>query len=68
MGSQFWKIQKDFFIPITRQNEDYWVMSPQDKVAHYLAQFFNNSHYNMILKFMGERLVFDLSHIHDLIQ
>jgi len=68
MGSQFWRIQKNLFVSRTRQNEDYWVMSPQDKVAHYLTKLFNNSHYNMILKFMGKRLVFNLSHIHDLWQ
>jgi hypothetical protein len=65
MGSQFWRIQKDFFVSRTRQNEDYWVMNPQDKVTHYLAQFFNNNYYNMILKFMGKKPIFNPSHIHD---
>ncbi len=33
-----------------------------------MTQLFNNCHYNMILKFMGKRLVFNPSHIHVLWQ
>jgi hypothetical protein len=43
-------------------------MSPQDKVAHHLPQLFSNSHYDMILEFMGKRPVFNPLHICDLMQ
>ncbi len=48
--------------------EKYWAMNPHDKVAHHLPWFFSNSHYDMILEFMGKKLVFNLLHICDFMQ
>jgi hypothetical protein len=38
-------------------------MNPHDKVAHHLPRFFNKTHYDMIMEFMGKKPIFNPLHI-----
>jgi hypothetical protein len=54
-------------ISAIRHNEDYWaIMNPQNKVTHHLSRCFSKTHYDMIMEFMGKRLIFNPLHIQHL--
>jgi hypothetical protein len=53
---------------ITRQNENYWAMSPHDKISHHSPWIFGKIHYDTMLEFMGKRHVFNLLHTWELMQ
>ncbi len=48
------------------QNENYWAMSPQDKISHHLPWLFSNIPYDFMLKFMENRPMFNPLHTQDL--
>lgn len=50
----------------TRQNDDYWTLSFQDKTSFYLPRHFGHEIFDMIQEFMGNRPIFKPPHDQDL--
>ncbi len=60
-------IQKDIWLQF--KNKEKWILlgnEPPRQTFFHLLWFFNKSFYEMILEFMGQRLVFNPPHIQDL--
>lgn len=50
----------------TTHNQNYWTLSPQEKVTFHLPQFFPKNFYDPLLKFMGIRPIYNPPHVQDL--